>query len=306
MARLENELETFAKKNRMTGKGALSVALVVTRRARDKGLPLDPKALLTPGGGQVAGLGKAAVQAILEDYGIKRILAEEGGRTSRGTPSKMEKYVSFLNRLHKEGLADLPRIERWWIERVRRHFAGEPFRLRFDSSKSLRAIVRDLLAQAQKRQEETPGTTLTGTVLQHLVGAKLELLLGKGQIEHHSASTADTVSGRPGDFVLDDVAIHVTTAAGEALIRKCRDNLDAGLRPVIVTIRDRLARDLAEEADIGDRVDVFEAEQFLAGNFYEIGKFARSSRETTIRELLNRYNEIVLACETDPSLRVEL
>jgi hypothetical protein len=305
MKTLEELLTAFASENKMRGKGALCVALVVTRHAKERGLPLDPNQLLTKGGGQVAGLGKAPVQAILEDYGILRVLAEEGGRTSRGSVGNMRKYVSFLNELNKGGLADLDHIERWWIDRVREYFAGEPFRLRFDPSKSLRAIVKDLLVQAQKRQAENPGTTFAGTVLQHLVGAKLDLLMGEGRIEHHSASTADEVSGQDADFLLEDVAIHVTTAPGEALIRKCRENLDKGLRPLIITVKEMVARELAEQQGIAERVDVFEAEQFIAGNLYELGKFAKSGRETTAKDLVARYNQIVAACETDPSLRIE-
>jgi hypothetical protein len=41
------------------------VALVVTRHAREKGLPLMPDELLTERGGQLLGLGKSAVQSIL-------------------------------------------------------------------------------------------------------------------------------------------------------------------------------------------------------------------------------------------------
>lgn len=305
METLEKLLKAFASKNKMRGKGALCVALVVTRHAKEHGLPVDPDQLLTKGGGQVARLGKAPVQAILKDYGITRVLAEEGGRTSRGSVGNMRKYVSFLNELNEKGLADLDQIEKWWIDRVHEYFAGKPFRLRFDPSKSLRAIVRDLLLQAQKRQAENPGTTFAGTVLQHFVGAKLDLLMGEGLIEHHSASTADAVSGRDSDFLLEDVAIHVTTAPGEALFRKCRENLDKGLRPLIITLKEIVARELAEQEGIADRVDVFEAEQFIAGNLYELGRFAKAGRETTAKDLIARYNAIVAACETDPSLRIE-
>jgi len=306
METLEKQLKTFASENKMRGKGALCVALVVTQHAKKNGLPLDPKQLLTKGGGQVVGLGKTAVQGILKDHSILRVLAEEGGRTSRGSVGNMQKYVSFLNKLHKDGLADLEYIENWWVKRVREYFAGKPFNFRLDPSKSLRVIVSDLLAQAQKRQAENPGTTYAGTVLQHLVGAKLDLVIGEQHVEHHSASTADEPSGRDADFVVEDVAIHVTIAPGEALIRKCRGNLSIGLRPLIITTKDVLARELAEQLGIAERVDIFEAEQFIAGNLYEIGKFAKTSREATAKDLVERYNEIIDACETDPSLRIEV
>ena len=55
MKSLAEELDAFAREHRMIEKGGLCVALVVTRHAKDKGLPLDAGALLTEGGGQVAG-----------------------------------------------------------------------------------------------------------------------------------------------------------------------------------------------------------------------------------------------------------
>jgi len=305
MEDLRVRLDQFARENRMLSKGGLAVALVVTRHAKERGLPLDPADLLTDGGGQVRGLGKARVQSILKDHGIERVLAEEGGRTSRGSVGKMEAYVGLLNELEAAGEADLDLIEAWWVERVREYFAGKPFKLRYDPSKSLRHIVGDLLAQAKKRQESAAGTTFVGTMLQHLVGAKLDLLLGEGRVDHHSASAADSVAARPGDFVVEDVAIHVTTAPGEALIRKCKSNLDQGMRPLIITPNEAAARYLAEQGGVADRIDVFEAEQFLAGNLYELGRFAREGRKTTARELIARYNAIVSEHETDPSLRIE-
>lgn len=303
---LDERLKQFSRENRMRGQGPLCVALVVTRHAQKLGLPLDPKTLLTEGGGQVMGLGKSAVQSILKDHGINRVLAEEGGRTSRGSVGKMRKYAAFLNDLYNEGPVDLEQIEAWWIERVKDFFSGKPFVLRFDASKSLRAVVRDLLSQAKKRQALANGSTFVGTMLQHLVGAKLNLILDS-PLKHHGASVADDVSGREGDFIVEDVAIHVTTSPSEALIRKCRRNLNNGMKPVIITL-DRgtvLAEELAAQADMADRLDVFDAEQFLAGNLYEIGKFAQAGRRTTAEQLIREYNAIIDECETDPSLLID-
>lgn len=307
MTKLERKLTDFAASNSMSGKGGLCVALVVTRHARATGLPLIADDLLTEGGGQVAGLGKGAVQAILRSHGIRRVLAEEGGRTSRGSVGNMRNYVDFLNVLHRKGLADTESIEDWWIDRVRAYFAAKPFVLRLDASRSLRSSIRDLLHQAQKRQADSPGTMFAGTVLQHLVGAKLALLLGR-ELEHHGASVADDASGRQADFLIEDVAIHVTTAPSEAVLRKCMKNLDAGLRPMLITLQRGVlvAEELASQVGIADRLDVFEGEQFLAGNVYELGKFADMGRRATARQIVDRYNGIVDACETDPSLRIEV
>jgi hypothetical protein len=219
----------------------------------------------------------------------------------------MQTYVAFLNELATHGTPNLDEIERYWIARVHEFFAAKPFKIRLDASRSLRTVVRDVIAQAEERQKTTPGTQYAGAVLQHLVGAKLDCALGSGNFSHNSFSTSDAQSGRAGDFFIGDVAIHVTTAPGEAVIGRCRDNLNDGYRPVLVTMQRGLtvAEALADNAGIGDRVDVFEIEQFIALNLYELAKFAAEGRRVAIGDLVTRYNEIVDDFETDPSLKIE-
>jgi hypothetical protein len=304
----QSELEKFASEKAFRGQGPLSVALVVTQHAREMGLPLDPGKLVTEGGGQVLGLGKGAVQAVLKRHGIDRVLAKEGGRTSRGSLGNMREYVAFLNALSKKGEVDLDAVEAFWVEGVREFFAGKPFKIKLDASRSLRTVVRDVIGQAEERQKNAPGMNYAGAVLQHLVGAKLDCALGKGALEHNSFSTADAPGGRAGDFFLGDVAIHVTTSPGEALIGRCRDNLNDGHRPVLVTLQRGLtvAEGLANNVGLADRIDLFEIEQFVALNLYELAKFAADGRKTAVADLVNRYNEIIDEVETDPSLKIEL
>jgi hypothetical protein len=304
---LQDELTRFTIEKRFNGKGPLSVALIVTEHARRRGLPLNPEELVTEGGGQVIGLGKDAVQKILLRHGIERVLAAEGGRTSRGSLGNMRQYATFLNSLHERGLADLNVIENFWIQHIHDFFAGKPFKIRLDASSSLRHVVHDVIEQAEERQKAARGTHYAGAVLQHLVGAKLECALGPNEVERNSFSTADIQSGRPGDFLIEDVAIHVTTSPGEAVIERCRDNLNEGLRPVIVTTQRGLtvAEALAENKGLAERIDVFEVEQFVALNLYELGRFAPAGRRMAVSDLVGRYNEIIDEAETDPSLRIE-
>ena len=305
---LQEALRAFTHGKGFKGKGPLCVALVVTQHAKENGLPLDPDELVTGGGGQVLGLGKSAVQAILSRHGITRVLASEGGRTSRGSLGNMREYVTFLNKFTNKGSIDLDVVENYWIDLVHEFFAAKPFKIRLDASRSLRTVVRDVLAQAEERQRTTPGMYYAGAVLQHLVGAKLDCALGPGQFAHNSFSTADAPGGRAGDFLIGDVAIHVTTSPGEAVIAKCADNLNDGLRPMLVTLQRGLtvAEALADNASLGDRIDVFEIEQFIALNLYELGKFAATGRQTAMRDVVERYNEIVDEFETDPSLKIEV
>lgn len=308
MADLSAALQAFNKAKKFGRKGPLCVALVTTQHARKMGLPLDPGDLLTDKGGQVLGLGKAAVQAVLKRHGIDRVLAAEGGRTSRGSIDNMREYVALLNDLQSRGIADLDAIEGFWIEQVHAFFAGKPFKVKLDGSRSLRVLVRDVLSQAEERQKNTPGMQFMGAVLQHLVGAKLDCALGAGQFDHNSFSTSDAQSGRAGDFFIGDVALHVTTSPGEGVVQRCKENLDDGYRPIIVTTARGLtaAEVLCENAGIGERVDVFEVEQFVALNLYELGRFAADGRRVAVNDLVGRYNEIVEDVETDPSLMIEI
>jgi hypothetical protein len=303
-------LSEFVTKEKFRGKGPLSVAVYVTDLARQKGLPLDPRTLVTEDSEtQVAGISSANVQRILARHGEIRRLSKEAGRTSRGSVKKMQKYVALLNGFASEGRnVDLEEVERFWVEKVREFFAGKPFRIKLDASRSLRAVVRDVVAQAIDRQKDMPGTHFAGTVMQHLVGAKLDCALGPGKFEHNSYSTSDEQSGRAGDFHIEDVAVHVTTSPGEAVIERCKENLDDGLRPVIVTTQKgvTVAEALAGNIGLSERIDVFEIEQFIALNIYELGKFKANERRVAIEEIIERYNYVVEEVETDPSLRIEI
>lgn len=169
-------------------------------------------------------------------------------------------------------------------------------------------MVRDVIGQAEERQKTAHGVYYAGAVLQHLVGAKLDCALGQEHLEHNSFSTADAPNERAGDFFLGDVAIHVTTSPGEAVIERCRENLNDGQRPILVTIQRGLnvAEGLATNVGLADRIDIFEIEQFIALNLYELAKFAAEGRKTAVTDLVNRYNAIVDEVETDPSLKIEL
>jgi len=304
MPSLNSKLEAFAIENKMTGKGAICVALVVTRHAKEMGLPLDPSKLLTDKSGQVLGLGKVAVQSILRDHGITSVLAEEGGRTSRGSIGNMRNYVGFLNDLIASA-PDLDAIEGWWVDRVRKFFEAKPMVFRLDAKSSLRTVIRDLLKQAEQRQKEDSGTMFLGAVMQHLVGAKLELVLGQ-EVECHGAFVADSVTDRPGDYQIEDVVIHVTTSPGEALLRKCVNNLDHGLRPLIITTfrNVAVADTMAENAGISGRVEIFDVEQFVASNILELSKFKATVRKLTVRGLITNYNRLA-ECENNPSLLIK-
>ena len=303
---MEEALEQFYTERRFRGKGPLSIALVVTEVAKSLPMPLDPEDFLAESGTQVKGASKGAVQAILARHGIDRTLAQEGGRTSRGSVGNMRHYLTFLNEQHAAGTGpDWEMAEEFWVQKVRAFFAGAPFKLTVDASQSVRAIIRGLTSQAIKRQQEMPGFMFLGTMMQHLVGAKLQVILGE-TVTHHSINQNDVDASRSGDFDLGDVTIHVTSSPTESLLSKCRDNLADDLRPIIVTTGKGVttAEVLAENIGISDRVDIIDFDQFIATNIHEHSSFVRSARRSRIEELIECYNTIIDSVETDPSLKI--
>ena len=94
---------------------------------------------------------------------------------------------------------------------------------------------------------------------------------------------------------------------GALLIEKCKANLRGGCHPVIITIFERVhtALNLAEDAGLAGRVEVWDIQQFLSSNVYEHSLFDESKRNSTLSDIIGRYNKIVLEAETDPSLRIE-
>ncbi len=293
---------------RIHSKGTCSPVLYLNRVAKELGLLLNPDSLVNANDERERNLGVAVIDKILKEHDVDRRITEEVDGTSCDSIGLVVRYIHFLNTLNMDNLTDLSQIESWWIERIKDYFNSRPFRLRYDTSVSLRAVIRDLLGQAAERQRENPGMNYAGIILQHLVAAKLSLILPPNTLNFHGASVADAPTGRRGDYFVDDVVIHCTTAPSEALIEKCGENLRAGLRPMIITIFDRVAQAelMATDKGMEGRIEVLDFEQFIASNVYELSQFKASARKITVGRIIEAYNRIVSECENDPSLRVEL
>jgi len=300
-------LKAFQSENNIFTKGPLSLVVQFTRLVRNKEFPFNPDEFQTSSKGQVAGLGGANLKKILGENGITQQLSSEGGRTSRGSMGIMIRYVDFLNGWNKEEPVDFSVIESFWAEQVMEYFRNQPFILTADTSKTIGSNFDELFEQAKKRQIQNPGTQYLGTVLQHLVAAKLCLIMPEGSFEICGASVADAPTERSGDFVINSTIIHCTTMPGAFLIEKCRANVRSGFFPVIITVFERVhtAINLAEDAGLAGRVEVWDIQQFLSANVYEHSFFDEGKRNTALSDIISRYNSIVLETETDPSLRIE-
>ena len=60
----------------------------------------------------------------------------------------------------------------------------------------------------------------------------------------------------------------------------------------------------ASAQGIAEQLDVLDAEQFLVANLHELGQFRTDRQRVTVESLVDKYNDIVEAQETDPSLRI--
>ena len=104
------------------------------------------------------------------------------------------------------------------------------------------------------------------------------------------------------------MVIHCTTSASEGLMQKCQRNIESGQRPIIITLSSRVnkAESMIEDYTLKGRVEVWDIEQFLSTNIYELSGFQAVKRKPTLERLVDAYNKIVAECETDPSLKIEL
>ena len=89
-------------------------------------------------------------------------------------------------------------------------------------------------------------------------------------------------------------------------MEKCKANLKAGYRPVIITIYDRVHTALTQIEDGGmqGQVDVWDIQQFLSSNVMEHSGFNEVARNHTLAEIIEKYNAIIDAVEHDPSLHI--
>jgi hypothetical protein len=303
----ENRLKQFQVEHNAVTKGPLALLVQLTRMVEDKKFPLKPDDFLTGNKGQVAGLGGGNLKKILKEHGITQTLAAEGGRTSRGNMGLMMKYIEFLNNWNKTETIEFKAVERFWVEQVQEYFRNQPFAFNADTSKTIGASLDELFEQAKKRQKQNQGTQYLGTMLQHLVAAKLSTILSSDKFAIHGASVADLPTERSGDFVINNTIIHCTTAPGDPLIQKCKANIRGGCLPVIITVFDRVknAYDLATDAEISGRVEVWDIQQFLSTNINEHGLFDEQARTAKLADIIERYNQIIDEKETDPSLKIE-
>ncbi len=293
--------------------GVFGTGIAVTSILRTE-FPLTESAVATSS--QIRLQTGTAVQRVLRKFGENRRFLSEGGRTSRGSRDAGVQLAAQLTQVGETyGFSKLDELDRTRAvdllqEALVQHVTTEYLdrqRLAADTinpSLPVRAAISAIMQAAIER-----GGTAAGAVAQHLVGAKLALRFPNEQVGRDSYTTADQQTARAGDFQVGDTTFHVTMSPTEQLFHaRCAQNLRDGFRPVVVVPESKMAgaRQLAELADIGDRVDVLGLEAFVGLNIEEMATFRAADVRTGLRKLLEAFNERISAIESNISLQVEI
>ncbi len=298
-------LPSTTKKRHDPARGVISAALAVLDHLKEK-YDLDLNSHTTPSDGQVRTSGEM-VKAVLARFGEHRHYTSEGGRTNRGSIKGVERMLKALKplQLHKlpseEREAILDSCQFFLVEKVRAYHNRQRIKITYSPEVSTWHLIQTILHLASEEGK-------AGPVAQHLVGAKLQLRFPDTKVRNEGFSTADQQTGRPGDFLIGDTAIHVTVAPMQALYAKCKRNINEGYKAYILVPDRRLqgARQNIEIENLSNKVTVESLESFISQNVEELSKFTPDNRKVKITALLNLYNERVNEVESDKSLMIDL
>ncbi|WP_445374633.1 DUF4928 family protein [Photorhabdus tasmaniensis] len=286
----------------------MNVGLVVSHMIAD-GFPIDDSRLYSEGRSQVRGLSGSTIAKILEQHGETRLFTREGGRTSRGTIHLAVSFRDAMNgvNLSSKGNLDTKHIsfllEEFFKNCVRiDYFDKQRITVDIETTKPVSSIVSDILNAAAERSDKP-----SGIVLQHLIGAKLQLRFPEVEIGLDRANAADQQTDREGDFQVGTTAFHITTAPMEKLISRCVENKRAGYRPVILTLESKVlaARQMAENVGMPEQISVQAAEVFIGTNIEEIAIYDGDKIREGVARLIRTYNERIKNIEIDKSLMID-
>lgn len=309
-AALEAAMDWYEGKRSKAGNvntNVMCVGLAIAELLKND-FPLTEDIVRTDEGSQVRGLSGSMVSRVLKEYGEEQEFTSEGGRTSRGSLPMTQELAVLLNGLFDGGLTDEDRadvartLQGYFVRRIQTdYFAKQRMKVEIDPRKPVSAIVADILQAARNRSDQP-----TGTVAQHLVGAKLELRFPDADVGRDKANAADQQTNRQGDFQLGNTAFHVTMSPMPKLVARAQENIREGYRPVMLVPYDKVqfATGLFESEGLSQRVGVQSIESFVGTNIEEMGGFESDDIRTGIAHLVRRYNERIYACETDKSLMV--
>lgn len=234
----------------------------------------------------------------------------ESGRTSTGTKRAGFDIIQIVNRHVKkylssdyriQGIACVELLTSLVLIELDRHAKMGGIEVAYSPNETIANFLSKIIL--------FPASN-SGAILQHLVGAKLEMRYESKPdviIKHHNSSTADYQINRKGDFDIGNSVIHVTKSPNIDHFRKALSNAKSGRTTYILIPSDRMglsdsAKDL--DKDYKSKVNIFSIEQFLAQNIDEISLFRKEISFHQLRKLLIKYNELIDFYENDSSLKI--
>lgn len=290
------EMRKNGYKAPLKNRGFLSVVIMTTQTASKMTYPLNKDDFFAnaDGSGQVSGL--TGINNYVEKWMLPKKFPREGGRNNNGSMGLCRTWVGLLNKLYSEfGRVAHGWILNHWIEEAATFFTEEPVTVKCNAKCHVQDFLHNTVAKFKAKEKEWSGVRLVGSMMQHMVGAKLSITLGEHRVEHHPINQSDMQTGRDGDFTIGDCVFHVTSAPTEALIKRCRDNYYDNLRPIIITLSENVgaAVTLARNIDLDKEIEVLAFEPCIASGMLNVSLLKDVKPVEAVREFVGVYNDIV-------------
>jgi hypothetical protein len=299
---VEAWVESCKRKGKI-GRNTVAIGIVVLDHLRSK-CPVEPEEMFSETGGEVRGA-RTGLRPTLGRYGIpQKFLKEATTRQASHDAHRLLEHLGYGRELAKldprarekaliEGIAVLQARAFDWLQR-------QNLKVSCNAAHSPSTWLRSILHEAEGKSG--------GRVEQHLVGAKLQKRHPGVIIPSHPGHAGDAQTGRRGDFDIDYVSYHVTATPGPDVIKKCKANTQSNRRPVLVVPRDKAekARTLAEVEGIENELTILALEDFIAHNVIEISVERQTDFLSTLKDIIEEYNERIQEAETDASLKIEV
>lgn len=245
----------------------------------------------TRSGTQLKNAGEALGRKILKRFGITlKVRLGEFGRTSRGGPPAAGRLMQMLESLHLEALSLDERnklllfLQELMVRDLLTLMERNTQLIETTSTTTLEKMISDVLVNVPK--------IASGAVAQHLVGAKLTLRFPELVITNDVTAAADAPTNRPGDFLIEDAALHITLSPQNAVFEKCIQNLNEGYIVYLLVSEKSLetAKRKAENYGIKDQIVIKSIESFISQNIDEIAQFSKEKLDIEKRALIQTYN----------------
>jgi hypothetical protein len=178
--------------------------------------------------------------------------------------------------------------------------ASIPLKPQCDRQQSPAVWVDSILVAAELRSR--------GVVERHLVGATLQQRHPDIAIPNHPSHAGDVQTGRSGDFPLQGISYHVTATDGKEAVKRCKQNVGAGVHPVLLLPKRYVDRAgvYAEIAGIQSRISILAIEDFITQNIIEMSTQQQGDFFSTMKAIIDEYNRRLEQVETDLSLKIDL